>query len=121
MALFAERHRPALYQARQDCENLAAVCRGRQTEIGHSQVRRNRHALSRAETGDWRIDPVSQRYWRQAQGSAAALPVALLDGQTERRSEDSLQHILRSKSDLRDRQRANRTTRSRENRKLSFQ
>src|SRR5436190_14958185 len=120
MAVRAEGHRASLYQARKDRQSVAAVRRRRKAKAGHSQVRRDWHALSGAEAGHWRSDAVSQRYRRQAQGSAAALSLALLDGQTQRHSQSSLQHFIRSEPNVRHRQRANRRFGSGKNRQLSF-
>ena len=107
--LYAPKGTGLLYVKRDKIEKLwpLMAAESKQT-IRHSQVRRDRHAFSRAQSGDWRGAALSQRHRRQAQGSAAALPVALLDEPAERCAEGSLQHFVRSESIVRHRQRADR-------------
>src|SRR2546427_6658707 len=45
---------------------------------------------------------------RPAEGSAPEVPLTLLDGQAEGHSEGSIQHFVRPRADVRDRERADR-------------
>ena len=105
--LYAPKGTGMLYVKRDKIAKIWPLFACRRKKQGrHSQVRRGRHAFSRAASGDRRSDAVSPRRRRQTKRSAAALSFPLLDGSTERNSESSLQHIVRSRADVRDRERA---------------
>ena len=103
--IYAPKGTGMLYVRKEKIPKVWALMASRRSEQErHPQVRRDRYAFGGNAARDRRSDPISQRHRRQTKRGTAAISFAILDEQSERRSEGRIQHVVRSRAVVRDRE-----------------